>query len=710
MKNRGNGKIVKMLRNYSIQRRLSVTIMCLILLTVMTMGGIPYVISRHAVLAEVRGSNEKYVVSLANSIAQNINQIEELLTQIQYSEDITTLATDETLSKQDIIALRKSISNNIKTLLTGKAYIAGINVYLKNNIVFPFGYAKVDPKQNYLESSWYETAQKGNGRISHISPGLDVDSKKITQNNIATGLIVSRRSAKPIGAVYSSIDPSYFGEGFNNNKSSEIFIMDKVGTLIYSNVLDNKKVQGTYINDIVSGLKQYYNLLPQDRKESVVTKTYTVGKGIEMTAATEKHLGYKVKGNIMVTYVPLQGNSDWMVVSLTPEQSFIGALSKIYWTILIVAVVMFVICILVSRILTRSISEPLKVISNFLKSLSQGDLTQDLRDSSKDEIGVLIKEASEMKVNVVRLLQEVKDASELINKVSGTIENSIAFNIEVSGQLSATLQGLAVGVSQTAENTEEMVNVMTKLGTNITVVDEMTETVSSMAVTSQELSHRGSEVVDKLTDSSLQIRYINEQITKDIDNLTITAKGIHLIVGVIEDIAEQTNLLALNAAIESARAGEVGKGFAVVAKEIRNLAERAKQSTNSIKGLLKNIDSQAQITTKTADKARKIVEMEVDSVKQTAETLSGITEAMISISDKIIQVKSSVSVIVSQKDQALSSLENTAAVAEETSVAVQEVSATSEEQEAVIMKLGETIQELNHTVHIINSSMQQFKF
>jgi methyl-accepting chemotaxis protein len=111
--------------------------------------------------------------------------------------------------------------------------------------------------------------------------------------------------------------------------------------------------------------------------------------------------------------------------------------------------------------------------------------------------------------------------------------------------------------------------------------------IESVAAGSEEMSASIREISQTMTKSKEtavmatgRVEAADQQAMK----LNTAAQAMSGIVQLIGDITGQINLLALNATIESARAGEAGRGFAVVAAEVKNLANQAKQATDTISG------------------------------------------------------------------------------------------------------------------------------
>jgi methyl-accepting chemotaxis protein len=111
--------------------------------------------------------------------------------------------------------------------------------------------------------------------------------------------------------------------------------------------------------------------------------------------------------------------------------------------------------------------------------------------------------------------------------------------------------------------------------------------IESVAAGSEEMSASIREISQTMTKSretaveaTARVEAADHQAMK----LNAAAQAMSGIVQLIGDITGQINLLALNATIESARAGEAGRGFAVVASEVKNLANQAKQATDTISG------------------------------------------------------------------------------------------------------------------------------
>ena len=182
----------------------------------------------------------------------------------------------------------------------------------------------------------------------------------------------------------------------------------------------------------------------------------------------------------------------------------------------------------------RSIGKSITEAKETIKSVSEGDLTVEIKIRNKDEIGDLL-ESLRMMINKLK---------EVLTFVSTASSNIAA----ASQQVAASSQQMSEGASEQAASAEEVSASMEQMTANIQQNTDNAQQTEKIALKASEDINEGSKAVDQTVSS---MKTIAEKIS------------------IISEIARQTNLLALNAAVEAARAGEHGKGFAVVAAEVR---------------------------------------------------------------------------------------------------------------------------------------------
>ncbi|MDM7949084.1 methyl-accepting chemotaxis protein [Hydrogenophaga sp.] len=284
----------------------------------------------------------------------------------------------------------------------------------------------------------------------------------------------------------------------------------------------------------------------------------------------------------------------------------------------------------------RSICKPLDEAKRLAEAITQGDLTQRVPVTGKDELTGLMQALGGMQLSLVRIVGEVRSSTDNISTASAEI---------ASGN-----QDLSARTEQAASNLEETAASMEQLTSTVRQSADSARQANQLAASASEIAVRGGQVVG--------------QVVTTMDEINHSSKKISDIIGVIDAIAFQTNILALNAAVEAARAGEQGRGFAVVAGEVRNLAQRSAEAAKEIKGLIGSSVDRVETGSRLVAEAGQTMNEIVGSVQRVSDIIGEITAASGEQSDGIGQVNVAVNQLDQMTQQNAALVEESAAAAE----------------------------------------------
>jgi methyl-accepting chemotaxis protein len=390
-----------------------------------------------------------------------------------------------------------------------------------------------------------------------------------------------------------------------------------------------------------SGLLASYSGQPDKVGKNIGDVLGAEGKDIVQLLASDSRKTLEQGDLIRAVYPvkPIAEAKSWGVVIDLPRQVLLADSVKLQGVLdkaqasgmlkaLLVGAAAGLLGLLLIWLTATGVTRPINSVAAMLKEIASGDgdLTQRLTYTKKDELGELVNWFNRFLDKLQPIIAQIKQS---ITEARGTADQSS----EIARQTSEGMQVQFREIDQVATASNEM-------SATAHDVANSASSAASAARGADQSARDGMAIIER---STRDITTLAEEVSKavtEVEALAVNSEQIGSVLEVIRSIAEQTNLLALNAAIEAARAGESGRGFAVVADEVRNLAKRTQDSVEEIRLVIERIQSGTRGVVATMHSSQSQAQNNAGQIHQAVQALGKISDAVTVISDMNLQIAS----------------------------------------------------------------------
>ena len=517
---------------------------------------------------------------------------------------------------------------------------------------------------------WFETAVSQNG--IYVTPPA-VDSQDQTISAVVQGPV--RYQGKLIGVGGVDILISTIGDvidAIQYQDQGTAFLVDDKQQIVYFPKQDIELELSTKVAD-------FDHLFPNSQGFSKLVSTMSQNRQ-GMYEVMWKGMPYLV----VFKHAKLQQpEMNWVLGILVPKTVIDDPINTTYYSATGIALAIIFVISAITFWASGFIAAPIIGMKKAMAKIASGDgdLTQRLRVTTRDEIGELATQFNLFTEKLQKLMGQTALHTDSVSEAAAHLQ-------AVSHRANSELQQERTQVTAVSDAVKQMA----------TTVEEISVNASQSSKAAVEADKQVKVGVKEAKDAKDEIYHLAASIQQGVavvDGLSQESDNIGAVIDVINSIAEQTNLLALNAAIEAARAGEQGRGFAVVADEVRSLASRTQDSTDDIRKMVETLQTMAtQTKTVMAEGATRSNE----SVAKTENVLQFLTS-----------VEKSIDEVQQQSQQIACATEQQTVAAEEINRALEEISHLSDNTGSNAEELAVEATQLNSVSDELRELVSQFK-
>lgn len=430
----------------------------------------------------------------------------------------------------------------------------------------------------------------------------------------------------------------------------------------------------------------------------------------------EKHQ-YTGEADILGTqyitaYMPLLGvdnNPIGVIFAGQAVSEATQARNKLIYIITSIAILALLATSGLARIIAKRIADPVRELAYSVEKVANGDLTNAVVVTTKDEVGVLAHGYNAMVSQLKNLITRVNTLSQSVAASSEQLTASADQSAQAAGHIAANVSDVAQGVEHQFEAVARSVTVVEKMASGVKQAEINAASIAATAGQTVAAALEGRRTVDRAVSQMVSTERVVADLAVKVNRLGERSEEIGQIIGTISAIAGQTNLLALNAAIEAARAGEQGRGFAVVAEEVRRLAEQSDDAAKRIATLITNIQRDTHDAVSGMQEGSRQVASSSQVVKQAGESFAIIVAQVEKVTEQIGDISSIIHQMMTGSQQIVSAVHEIEAISRNAASKTQDVSAATQEQSASMQEVAAASQALARMAEELHTGVAQFK-
>ena len=328
-----------------------------------------------------------------------------------------------------------------------------------------------------------------------------------------------------------------------------------------------------------------------------------------------------------------------------------------------------------TRPFTTHVVSGLTRLGTLTREVARGELRERIPEEGFEEIQALARDFNAMAGNLRSVLGQIQETGASV----GTF----------SSNFMTVIQEQAASASQQATSVAEVTATMEELSRTSRQIAQNAESVKDAASKSVEVAQAGTTLGREGVEAMAQIKERVGDIARKTLFLGEKSHEIGKVMEIIKEIASEIHLLALNAAIESAAAGEHGRRFAVVASEVRRLAEKTRESTETIRGIITEIQSATNSSVEATEQGTRDVERWKETIRLSSEAFAEIIATIERTSEASTQISLATHQQTSANEQVVQAMRQIEDMVRVTASKMKESSASA----SLLREMAGTLQE-----------------